>query len=78
MADFIFIGDKLKIFVTNDDGIYSHGIRVLAEALKEVGDVLVIAPDRERTAAGHALTLHKPLRLGRDREGIFCSQWHAY
>lgn len=63
----------MKIFVTNDDGIYSHGIRVLAEALKEVGDVLVIAPDRERTAAGHALTLHKPLRLEEIEKGYFAA-----
>ena len=46
---------------------------MLAEALKEVGDVLVIAPDRERTAAGHALTLHKPLRLEEIEKGYFAA-----
>jgi len=48
--------------VTNDDGIHSPGLKALAEALAEVGEVVVIAPDRERSAAGHSLTLHKPLR----------------
>ena len=52
-----------RILVTNDDGIYSEGIRKLAAALKAVGDVLVVAPDREQSAASHALTLNRPLRL---------------
>lgn len=50
------------ILVTNDDGIHSPGLKALAEALEEIGELYVIAPDRERSAAGHALTLHKPLR----------------
>jgi 5'/3'-nucleotidase len=52
-----------RILVTNDDGIYSEGIRKLAEALKKVGDVIIVAPDREQSAASHALTLNRPLRL---------------
>ena len=52
-----------RILVTNDDGIYSEGIRKLAEALKAVGDVVIVAPDREQSAASHALTLNRPLRL---------------
>lgn len=51
------------ILVTNDDGIYSEGIRLLAEGLKAVGDVTIVAPDREQSAASHALTLNRPLRL---------------
>ena len=54
---------KLKILVCNDDGVHSKGIHVLADALREIGEVYVVAPDRERSAAGHALTLHKPLRV---------------
>ncbi|MBI3006902.1 MAG: 5'/3'-nucleotidase SurE, partial [candidate division NC10 bacterium] len=50
------------ILVTNDDGIHSEGLRALAEALAPVGEVTVVAPDRERSAAGHALTPHRPLR----------------
>jgi 5'-nucleotidase len=51
-----------RIFVTNDDGIFSEGIERLAEALAQVGDVHTVAPDQERSAAGHALTLDTPLR----------------
>ncbi len=54
--------ERLAILVTNDDGIHSPGLKSLAEALKETGEVSVVAPDRERSAAGHSLTLHKPLR----------------
>jgi 5'-nucleotidase len=52
-----------RILVTNDDGIYSEGIRKLADALKRVGEVFIVAPDREQSAASHALTLNRPLRL---------------
>ncbi len=51
------------ILVTNDDGIHSEGIIVLAEALKEVGDVFVVAPAFEMSAASHSLTLMRPLRI---------------
>ncbi|HKB78909.1 MAG TPA: 5'/3'-nucleotidase SurE [Thermoanaerobaculia bacterium] len=52
-----------RILVTNDDGIYSEGLRKLAAALRDLGEVLVVAPDREQSAASHALTLNRPLRL---------------
>ena len=52
----------MKILVTNDDGIQAPGIRALAEGLASLGEVAVVAPDRERSAVGHALTLHHPLR----------------
>jgi 5'-nucleotidase len=48
--------------VTNDDGVFSEGIERLAAALSRVGDVYTVAPDQERSAAGHSLTLHHPLR----------------
>ena len=53
----------MKILVSNDDGILSNGIRALIEALSRENDVYVVAPDRERSAAGHSLTLHTPLRV---------------
>jgi len=53
----------MHILVTNDDGIHSPGLTALAKALSKVGEVWVVAPDRERTAAAHAVTLHKPLRV---------------
>jgi 5'-nucleotidase len=52
-----------RILVTNDDGVRSEGIEALAAALRRVGDVLVVAPAKEASAVGHALTLHSPLRL---------------
>ena len=54
---------KLRILITNDDGIYSPGIFALWEAMKEVGETTVIAPANEQSSVGHALTLLKPLRV---------------
>jgi len=53
----------MRLLLTNDDGVYSEGITVLADALSVLGEVWVVAPDRERNAISHALTLHRPLRL---------------
>jgi 5'-nucleotidase len=61
----------LRILVTNDDGIFSEGLKALAEAMAEVGEVIVIAPDREQSASGHSLTLHRPLRIRKVREHWF-------
>jgi 5'-nucleotidase len=52
----------MNIVISNDDGIFAKGIKVLAEKIAKEHDVYVLAPDRERSANGHALTLHKPLR----------------
>jgi 5'-nucleotidase len=52
-----------RILVTNDDGIYSEGLRKLAAVCRELGEVIIVAPDREQSAASHALTLNRPLRL---------------
>lgn len=53
----------MKILLTNDDGVYADGITDLAAVLKENGhQVALVAPDRERSASGHAITLHDPLR----------------
>ncbi|BCA54987.1 5'-nucleotidase SurE [Nitrospira sp. KM1] len=54
---------RIRILVTNDDGIHSAGLSALAKALARVAEVWVVAPDRERTAVAHAVTLHKPLRV---------------
>ena len=51
-----------RILVTNDDGVFTEGIERLASALSDVGDVFTVAPDQERSAAGHSLTLQHPLR----------------
>lgn len=60
-----------KILVTNDDGVRSPGIRALADALKPLGDVTVVAPHIEASAIGHALTLRRPLRLEVVEEGVY-------
>jgi 5'-nucleotidase len=60
-----------KILVTNDDGVYSEGLHALADALRSLGDVTVVAPLGEASAIGHALTIARPLRLERLRDGVY-------
>lgn len=60
-----------KILVTNDDGVRSEGIHVLAAALGRLGDVIVVAPHIEASAIGHALTLRRPLRMEQINEGVY-------
>lgn len=55
----------MKILVSNDDGVQSEGLGALVEALKPLGHVTVVAPDRERSAIGHSLTFFSPLRVQR-------------
>jgi 5'-nucleotidase len=52
----------MNILITNDDGIHADGLIALRSALDELGTVHVVAPDRPRSACGHSITLHKPLR----------------
>ena len=59
------------ILVTNDDGVHAAGLAALASAVAELGDIAVIAPEREQSACGHALTLHRPLRVVEVRERWF-------
>ncbi len=59
------------ILVTNDDGVYSLGIQILAKRLREIDTVVIVAPDRERSAAGHSMTLHRPLLIEEVREGMY-------
>ena len=54
---------KPRILITNDDGIHSEGIAALEAALKDVGDVYVVAPESEMSGASHSLTLARPLRI---------------
>ena len=53
----------MKILVSNDDGYHARGIKVLVKALCQVADVVVVAPDRNRSAASNSLTLNAPLRV---------------
>ncbi|HXP52908.1 MAG TPA: 5'/3'-nucleotidase SurE, partial [Bacteroidia bacterium] len=54
---------SIKILISNDDGINSQGLHVLGEILKTLGEVFIVAPDRDQSAASHALSLHRPLRI---------------
>jgi len=61
----------VKILVSNDDGYRAEGIRYLAEALKDLGLVTVVAPERNRSGAGHSLTLESPLRVFQVAENTY-------
>ncbi|MBI4279140.1 MAG: 5'/3'-nucleotidase SurE [Armatimonadetes bacterium] len=55
----------MRVLVTNDDGIHSPGLLALVHAVSAVAETFVVAPEQERSATGHAITLHKPLRVVR-------------
>lgn len=52
----------MRLLLTNDDGILAHGLDCLAEAASPLGEITVVAPDREQSATSHSLSLHHPLR----------------
>jgi 5'/3'-nucleotidase len=60
-----------RILITNDDGVRSEGLAALADALKPLGDIIIVAPLQEASAIGHALTLRRPLRLEQLSSGIY-------
>ncbi len=59
------------ILVTNDDGVHSPGIISLFNAMKKLGEAYVVAPDRERSAVSHSLTMHRPLKIEELREHVY-------
>jgi 5'-nucleotidase len=61
----------MRILVTNDDGYRSEGILALADALRPIGAVTIVAPVLEASAIGHALTLRRPLRVERVADDVF-------
>lgn len=66
------MSNKPKILVTNDDGIYAPGIHALYTAMTRVGEPYVVAPDSEKSAVGHAITLSDPLRVSEfEKNGKF-------
>ncbi|MFI5222535.1 MAG: 5'/3'-nucleotidase SurE, partial [Bacteroidia bacterium] len=60
---------KPLILITNDDGITAPGIRALVETVRELGEVVVVAPDSPQSGMGHAVTISRPLRL--DKNDIY-------
>ena len=61
----------MRILCTNDDGVLAHGLACLVRAAEPLGDVTIVAPDREQSATSHSLTLHHPLRPIRRPDGAF-------
>ena len=61
----------MKILVSNDDGYFAPGITLLAEALRPMGEVTVVAPERDRSGASNSLTLDRPLTVRRAPNGFF-------
>jgi len=61
----------MLILATNDDGVYSPGLSILARAMRELGEVVVVAPDKEQSAVAHSLTLHRPLLLEEIMDGVY-------
>lgn len=61
----------MQILVSNDDGYFSPGITLLAEALRQLGEVTVVAPERDRSGASNSLTLDRPLSVRRAANGFF-------
>ena len=59
------------ILLTNDDGFFSEGIQTLFEHIRELGDVYIVAPDREQSATSMSLTLHHPLRVKPIQDNVF-------
>jgi len=59
------------ILVTNDDGVYSPGLISLFQAMRTLGDAYIVAPDRERSAVSHALTMHRPLKVDELRDHVY-------
>lgn len=64
----------MRILVTNDDGIYAPGIKILAKALEAVGAVTVVAPDRNHSGASNALTLNQPVRVNKVADNQYSIQ----
>lgn len=61
----------MRILLSNDDGVFAPGLRALRDALDALGEVTVVAPDREQSGASRSLTLDRPLRVRRVDERVF-------
>ncbi|MGH8213315.1 MAG: 5'/3'-nucleotidase SurE [Rhodanobacteraceae bacterium] len=61
----------MRVLVSNDDGVEAPGLRVLAEHLAEMGEVIVAAPDRDRSGASNSLTLDQPVRVQKLEDGRY-------
>ncbi|WP_367987337.1 5'/3'-nucleotidase SurE [Vibrio sp. NTOU-M3] len=67
-------GRSLKILISNDDGVYAEGIRTLAKELESIAEVVIVAPDRNRSGASNSLTLEQPLRVSEIEPNVYSVQ----
>ncbi|GMQ45467.1 5'/3'-nucleotidase SurE [Vibrio sp. 10N] len=65
---------RIKVLISNDDGVHAEGIRTLAAELANIADVTIVAPDRNRSGASNSLTLEQPLRVNEIEPGVFSVQ----
>lgn len=63
----------MHVLLTNDDGIHAEGLQAMIAEFRPRCRVTVVAPDRERSAVGHSLTFHSPLRVRQLEEGVYCT-----
>lgn len=64
----------MKILISNDDGVHAPGINILAKALKNIAEIIVVAPDRDHSGASNSLTLQNPLRVREVEKNVFSVQ----
>ncbi len=64
----------MKILISNDDGVHAPGINILATALRQIAEIIVVAPDRDRSGASNSLTLQNPLRVRKIEDKVFSVQ----
>ncbi|UPQ87637.1 5'/3'-nucleotidase SurE [Vibrio sinaloensis] len=66
--------NKLNILISNDDGVHAQGIHCLADALRDLAQVTIVAPDRNRSGASNSLTLEQPLRVNQIAPQVYSVQ----
>ncbi len=64
----------MKILLSNDDGVHAEGIKALANALRDIAEIIVVAPDRNRSGASNSLTLEQPLRVSEIEKNVYSVQ----
>ncbi|MGC9403025.1 5'/3'-nucleotidase SurE [Vibrio genomosp. F10 str. 9ZC157] len=65
---------KLKVLLSNDDGVHAKGLHALANALKDIAEIVIVAPDRNRSGASNSLTLEQPLRVNEISPSVYSVQ----
>ncbi|MBU0730320.1 MAG: 5'/3'-nucleotidase SurE [Proteobacteria bacterium] len=63
--------NKPLILLTNDDGVYAPGLKAICDVMRNIGRIVVVAPERDNSAASHSLTMHRPLRVRKIDEDVY-------